>query len=107
MTVSMQVLADVLRSGDAWRRKHAPETYADVLRRRFCKSPPDTLHAIGADLGLTRESVRQLERVALHLLRHPSRRQKLCAAVPFDSELRRAIAYDHIGREEWEQSARA
>jgi hypothetical protein len=107
MTVTRAVLTRVLVNEAAWRRAHPPEVYADVLYRRFCKTPPDTLRAIGADFSLTGESVRQLERMALRLLRHPSRRQRLCAAVPFDTELRRAVSDEWITREAWEQAARA
>lgn len=44
---------------------------AEVIRRRFVDG--ETLDAIGADLGVTRERIRAIEARALKRLRHPSR----------------------------------
>jgi RNA polymerase sigma factor (sigma-70 family) len=35
--------------------------YREVLRRRLLLEPPDTLEAIGQDLGMSREAVRQIQ----------------------------------------------
>lgn len=51
----------------------------DVLRARFGLDgdPPKTLEAIGKDLGVTRERVRQIEKKALARLRNPLRAKAL------------------------------
>ena len=56
---------------------------ASVIRRRFgidCKE--HTLEAVGKELGVTRERIRQIESKALRKLRHPSRSSRLRDAFP-------------------------
>jgi RNA polymerase sigma factor (sigma-70 family) len=51
-----------------------PEREATIVRLRFGlhDGKPHTLDEIGRELGLTRERIRQLEKLALAKLRHPS-----------------------------------
>jgi RNA polymerase primary sigma factor len=50
-----------------------------VIERRFGLSDDhdDTLTAIGREIGVTRERIRQIESTALRKLRHPSRAKRL------------------------------
>jgi RNA polymerase primary sigma factor len=52
---------------------------ATIIRLRFGMSDghPRTLAAVGREVGLTRERIRQIESKALSKLRHPSRTQRL------------------------------
>jgi len=52
-----------------------------VIERRFglTGEHDDTLTAIGRDIGVTRERIRQIESTALRKLRHPSRSKRLRA----------------------------
>jgi RNA polymerase sigma factor (sigma-70 family) len=56
-----------------------PEREATIVRLRFglYDGKPHTLDEIGRELGLTRERIRQLEKLALSKLRHPSVTQEL------------------------------
>jgi RNA polymerase sigma factor (sigma-70 family) len=56
-----------------------PEREATIVRLRFglYDGKPRTLDEIGRELGLTRERIRQLEKLALSKLRHPSVTQEL------------------------------
>jgi RNA polymerase sigma factor (sigma-70 family) len=56
-----------------------PEREALIVRMRFglYDGRPRTLDEIGAQLGLTRERIRQLEKLALAKLRHPSISEEL------------------------------
>ena len=56
-----------------------PERERDVIQRRFGLNgyDPHTLGQIGAEYGLTRERIRQIEASALDRLQHPSRRSQL------------------------------
>ncbi|MBX9628629.1 MAG: sigma-70 family RNA polymerase sigma factor [Gemmataceae bacterium] len=60
-----------------------PDRDAEILRARFgIGTPEQTLEAIGARLGLTRERVRQIEGRALERLRYGPRRVRLEAVAP-------------------------
>ena len=48
-----------------------PERYKSVIIKRFYESK--TLKAIGVDLGVTQERIRQMQAKALRMLRHPKR----------------------------------
>jgi RNA polymerase primary sigma factor len=50
-----------------------------VIERRFGLSDDndETLTAIGREIGVTRERIRQIESTALRKLRHPSRAKRL------------------------------
>jgi RNA polymerase primary sigma factor len=50
-----------------------------VIERRFGLGDDndDTLTAIGREIGVTRERIRQIETTALRKLRHPSRAKRL------------------------------
>ena len=50
-----------------------------VIERRFglCGDADETLTAIGREIGVTRERIRQIESTALRKLRHPSRAKRL------------------------------
>jgi RNA polymerase primary sigma factor len=52
---------------------------ARILRLRFGlqNGQPHTLEEIGRKYGLTRERIRQIEKEALHRLRHPRQRRRL------------------------------
>jgi RNA polymerase primary sigma factor len=52
---------------------------ARVLKMRFGLDGkrPMTLEEVGAEFGVTRERIRQIEAKALRKLKHPSRRKKL------------------------------
>ncbi len=54
-----------------------------TLRRRYGLDgdPPDTLAAIGTELGLSGERIRQLQKNVVRRLKHPSRKPKLKAIV--------------------------
>ena len=56
-----------------------PEREATIVRLRFGlhDGKPHTLDEIGRELGLTRERIRQLEKLALSKLRHPSVTQEV------------------------------
>jgi RNA polymerase sigma factor (sigma-70 family) len=56
-----------------------PEREATIVRLRFGlhDGKPHTLDEIGRELGLTRERIRQLEKLALSKLRHPSVTQEM------------------------------
>jgi len=56
-----------------------PEREATIVRLRFGlhDGKPHTLDEIGRELGLTRERIRQLEKLALAKLRHPSVTQEM------------------------------
>jgi RNA polymerase sigma factor (sigma-70 family) len=56
-----------------------PEREATIVRLRFGlhDGKPYTLDEIGRELGLTRERIRQLEKLALAKLRHPSVTQEM------------------------------
>jgi RNA polymerase sigma factor (sigma-70 family) len=56
-----------------------PEREATIVRLRFglLDGKPHTLDEIGRELGLTRERIRQLEKLALSKLRHPSVTQEM------------------------------
>jgi RNA polymerase sigma factor (sigma-70 family) len=56
-----------------------PEREATIVRLRFGlhDGTPHTLDEIGRELGLTRERIRQLEKLALSKLRHPSVTQEM------------------------------
>jgi RNA polymerase sigma factor (sigma-70 family) len=56
-----------------------PEREATIVRLRFglYDGKPHTLDEIGRELGLTRERIRQLEKLALAKLRHPSVTQEM------------------------------
>jgi RNA polymerase sigma factor (sigma-70 family) len=56
-----------------------PDREALIVRMRFglYDGRPRTLDEIGAQLGLTRERIRQLEKLALAKLRHPSISEEL------------------------------
>ncbi|MGM0819155.1 MAG: sigma-70 family RNA polymerase sigma factor, partial [Actinomycetota bacterium] len=55
------------------------EREREVIRLRFGMdgAPPRTLEEVGAEFGITRERVRQVEAKTLSKLRHPSRARKL------------------------------
>jgi len=63
-------LADSLRR--AISRLPARETRILALRYGFLDGVPRTLEEIGDEFNLTRERIRQLEKLALCRLRHPS-----------------------------------
>ena len=56
-----------------------PEREATIVKLRFglLDGKPQTLDEIGRELGLTRERIRQLEKLALSKLRHPSVTQEM------------------------------
>ena len=56
-----------------------PSREAQIVRLRFGLQDGRTytLEEIGKKFGLTRERIRQIERVALHRLRHPRRSRRL------------------------------
>ncbi len=56
-----------------------PEREAHILRLRFglANGEAQTLEEVGAEFGLTRERIRQLENKALRRLRHPVRARQL------------------------------
>ena len=56
-----------------------PSREAQIVRLRFGLQDGRTytLEEIGQKFGLTRERIRQIERVALHRLRHPRRSRRL------------------------------
>lgn len=60
-----------------------PERQSEVIRRRFGfeseGGQEETLEQIGADHGVTRERIRQIEAKALDRLRHPGRAKRLTA----------------------------
>lgn len=58
-------------------------TAADVVRRRFgIGREPETLAAIGEDLGLTRERIRQIEAIAIRWLREDLDADDIDACAP-------------------------
>lgn len=61
--------------------KGLPEREADIVRRRFgiAIDEPQTLEEIGALYGVTRERIRQLEKVAMSRLKHPASKRALVA----------------------------
>lgn len=61
--------------------KELPERESQILSRRFGLdgSTPETLGEIAADLGITAERVRQLQKAALARLQRPARIQRLKA----------------------------
>jgi RNA polymerase primary sigma factor len=56
-----------------------PSREAQIVRMRFGLQDGRTytLEEIGQKFGLTRERIRQIERIALHRLRHPRRSRRL------------------------------
>ena len=55
--------------------KVLPERYKEVVVKRFFESK--TLKAIGIDLGVTTERIRQMEAKALRILRNPKNSKSL------------------------------
>ena len=55
-----------------------------VIRLRFGLDDgrQRTLDEVGREFGLSRERIRQIEKITLHKLRHPSRAQRLEAYAP-------------------------
>jgi RNA polymerase sigma factor (sigma-70 family) len=62
-----------------------------IIERRYALNtaniPPMTYEAVGRDVGLTRERIRQLEVNALSKLRHPSRLLRLDAYLLRNNEV--------------------
>ena len=75
-----------------------PERQESVIRRRYYAG--DTLQAIGDDLHITQESVRQIEGKALRYLRRPQIRRRLQSFASPEGERRidqRTNFYYHVG----------
>lgn len=56
-----EATADIQKQVLDYAMGFLPERDQEILRRRFLVSEPDTLEAIGQDLNISRERVRQLE----------------------------------------------
>jgi RNA polymerase sigma factor (sigma-70 family) len=68
------LVAEAMLSGEVERLLSSlPEREREILRLRFGldRGEPRTLEEVGAELNLTRERIRQIERSALAKLRHP------------------------------------
>jgi RNA polymerase sigma factor (sigma-70 family) len=84
-----------------------PERLGRVIVGRYglAGQPPRTLQAIGQELGLTRERVRQLQQEALAWLRHPARSGQLRQWIGRNTaaDYRQALAQNAA----WRRSRRA
>lgn len=76
-----------------------PDELPEVIRARFQRG--ETLQAIGADMGVSLERVRQIESRALRELSKPHRCRKLR---PFLPEAAERQAYRHIGISEFNRT---
>jgi RNA polymerase primary sigma factor len=73
-TPSPEATAHAALLGEALEQAIAqlPEREARIVRMRYLGGEKRTLESIGAELGITRERVRQIEADALRKLRHPA-----------------------------------